>query len=65
MQNELHHQLGDKKKEQSTSFWFSHLDYEYIKYFFYMITIPAQFASKKIQAQITSKKNNTCSIRNV
>jgi len=48
-----------KKNEQSTSFWFSHLDYEYIKYFFYMITIPAQFASKKIQAQITSKKKKT------
>jgi len=65
MQNELHHQLGDKQNEQSTSFWFSHLDYEYIKYFLYMITISAQIASKKIPAQITSKKNNTCTIRNV
>jgi len=44
MQNELHHQLGDKQNEQSKSFWFSHLDYEYLKYFFYMITIPAQIA---------------------
>jgi len=56
MQNELHHQLGDKQNEQSASFWFSHLDYEYIKYFLYMITISAQIASKKIPAQITSKK---------
>jgi len=53
MQNELHHQLGDKQNEQSKSFWFSHLDYEYIKYFLYMITISAQIASKKIPAQIT------------
>jgi len=65
MQNELHHQLGDKQNEQSPSFWFSHLDYEYIKYFLYMITIPAQFASKKYKHKLLQKKNNTCSIRNV